>query len=87
MADDKKKFDGVTELSLDDLDGASGGYIYSNGDDPDYPYELIDDRTGDVLAYFTRKQDAIDSAKFNGISAKSITWDQLKNLRELNGTY
>ncbi len=84
---DEKKFKGVAELSLDDLDGASGGYIYSNGDDPEYPYELIDDRTGDVIAYFARKQDAIDSARDGKISTKEITWEQLKTLRELNGTY
>ncbi len=84
---DKKKYDGVAELSLDDLDGASGGYIYSNGDDPEYPYELIDDKTGDVLAYFARKQDAIESARLDNISTREITWEQLKTLRELNGTY
>lgn len=85
--DEKKKFDSVHELSLDELDGATGGYIFMNGDDPDFPYELIDDRTGNVIASFQSKQDAIESARDWELSTKSITWDELNNLRKISGVY
>ncbi|MCR5403882.1 MAG: hypothetical protein K6E91_08725 [Butyrivibrio sp.] len=82
-----KKFNEARELSLDELAGATGGYVYFNGDDPNYPYELIDDRTGNVIAAFQSKQDAIDSANLNGFSTKALSWDELNNLRKISGVY
>lgn len=84
---EKKKYDSAHELSLDELDGATGGYIFAGGDDPDYPYELIDDKTGNVIACFQSKQDAIESAKDWNLSRKTLTWEELNNLRKISGVY
>ena len=84
MADGKREIKNYNEgelISKDMLKNVNGGYIFSNGDDPDYPYEMIDDLTGDVVCRFARKQDAIDSAILNGSSAQELTWDQLNLLR------
>lgn len=82
-----KKYDSVHQLTLEELGGTTGGYLFTNGDDPEYPYELIDDKTGNVIAYFQNKNDAIESAKNMELSTKKLTWDELNNLRKISGVY
>lgn len=74
----------LTELNFEDLDAVSGGYIFEtmykaevNG------YEVIDDKTGDVVERFRDCEhwEARKYAREHGYSDKLISWDELRLLR------
>lgn len=80
---DNKKLS-IMELRHADLETISGGYIFEtmykaevNG------YEVIDDKTGDVVKRFRdyERWEARKYAREHGYSDKLISWDELRLLR------
>ena len=78
------------QLDLDDLDEASGGYIFSPGD----KYEVIDER-GDVVktVYLSSRSEvghilaarqAGAEARARGLSDDLLSWSELNDLRSKN---
>ena len=65
---DEKKAEGRVGLSLDELEGVSGGYIVHRTSRPASPfcspYMIVDDKTGRKLGY----EDTLDAAR------KSAGW-------------
>ena len=74
------------ELSSEDLEKINGGYIY-NGPHTCGQYEVIDDKTGDVLERFWLSADAIHYAKRTGNSTDYISWPELVSLRDTYQNY
>lgn len=68
-------------LTEEELGNVSGGFIYTNPNGGNTPYELIDDLTGSTLACFGSKQDCVDSAKLNNINVREIDLNQLNQIR------
>ncbi len=68
-------------LSEQELGSICGGFMYYNPNGGSTPYELIDDLNGNTLAYFSSKQDCIDSAKLNNMSPREIDLNQLNQIR------
>lgn len=73
----------IKKLSVEELEGAGGGYTFDPG--PGEGFEVIDDRTGKVIAgdqyYITSIYDAQRIAEEMGQSPRRITWSQLEQLR------
>lgn len=75
---------GLAKVSDDDLESVAGGYLYQ-GNDPyneDY-YEVIDDKTGEVLwsGNLNTLYEAWEVADKYGASHALIDWDYLEILR------
>ena len=91
---DEKKTEGTVEdasveLSVDDLEEASGGYILNRGKNcPDYfPYSVVDDKTGE-RSCLSNTPDGLEAiAKERGFSTEVIDSARYKELfgRELPG--
>lgn len=74
---DKK--DGITQndqmLSLEDLEGVTGGYLFNqanNFNGGKEVWEIIDDKTGEVLATTTDKEEALLYCKLRKLSSYEI---------------
>ena len=73
----------------DKLDDAAGGYIFDthsthfdeNGNGY-HRFEVIDDKTGDVLRVAKSKRGAYQIASDLGMSLETLNWTQLARLRE-----
>ena len=86
--------DNMKELSLNEMEQAGGGYIfvvfegspYFAPEIKMYRYEVIDDKTGNVLAFFDKPMPAEYYAACNGLSTSEIDWDTLEKLRKDAGT-
>ena len=85
---DEKKTEGTVEdasveLSVDDLEEASGGYVLYEENCPDsFPYSVVDDKTGEKSCYNNILGNARETAKANGFSTEVINqaqYDQLFN--------
>ena len=72
MADDKIR------LNPEELDKVSGGYLF----DADEGWEVIDDRTGDVIAGGLSEDEAVNLCFKLGIDYDEIDWDELNDLRQ-----
>ena len=74
---DKKKPEDTVELSVDDLEEASGGYVVCSGHSQ---FEVVDDNTGDVRAstrsFIHAKRTAIEQR----VRPEMITSDRYKEL-------
>lgn len=79
MKNTDKKF-----LNLDHLENISGGYLFDiTSKHAGRNIEVIDDKTGDVVAVF-RPYEEWEARKFaqdHGLSTEYITWDQVRMLR------
>ena len=71
----------MVELTDDQLEGISGGYLFQNEKDE---WEVIDDGNGEVLASFSTDLKASTYAKSIGMSTKAIDWEDLASLRGLD---
>ena len=69
------------KLNEEELEQAAGGYILDN-DNLECEWQVIDDKTGDVIRRGMRRWEAEDYANTHGISAKRLSWNELKVLRE-----
>ena len=71
-----------------ELENVSGGFIFNStgiaGADPWNNWEVIDNKTGDVISRFHTKEEALACAgSFHGSAydTMEIKWDDLCNLR------
>lgn len=76
------------KLSVDELEEVTGGVIFNAsgiiGADANNPWEVLDNRNGNVLARFSNKQDAINKANSYGggaMDSLEVNWDQVLKLR------
>ena len=69
------------ELSEEELKQAAGGYIFDN-ENLEYEWEVIDDKTGNVIRRGMARWEAEDFASSHGLSTKRLSWNELKRLRE-----
>ena len=76
-----KKLREENKLSADELDEVNGGYIYLNDK---FNYEVIDDKTGDILAEHYYWGDAVRDCKKRGLSDIQIDDNFLNNLRGID---
>ena len=90
---DEKKTEGTVEdasveLSVDDLEEASGGYVLYEENCPDsFPYSVVDDKTGE-RSCLSNTPDGLEAiAKERGFSTEVIDSARYKELfgRELPG--
>lgn len=70
------------------LDNVTGGLIFNasniSGSDPNRPWEVIDNKNGNVLARFASKDDAIANAKQYGGNPYNVMetdWNTVVSLR------
>ena len=82
----------MEEIKLNEMEQVNGGYIFAVFEGYDdwgarYTYEVIEDKTGNVLASFDERFEAKDYAWEHGQSYDRIDWPQLKKLREEAGIY
>ena len=73
-------------LSKEDLKKVTGGYVYNTGNislSGGYvKYEVIDDKTGEVLQTAKGYNEAIRIAQQRGVGTREISKAQLNRLRE-----
>ena len=78
---EKKVEDASVELSVDDLEEASGGYVLYEENCPDsFPYSVVDDKTGEKSCYNNILGNAQETAKANGFSTEVINQAQYDRL-------
>lgn len=71
-------------LNDEELEKVNGGLVFIDGADEARPYEVINDRNGDVLGRYSSYEDALRAAREEfGVSTDRIFWDQLSVLRSL----
>jgi len=86
MAEDdiRSTFESDAELTDEELDGVTGGYVFFNGEG----YEVIDEKGNVVKTYWGTKIDdhrhARNHALELGLSDQDITWYELDALRRSN---
>lgn len=82
--------DKKNRINDDMLESVNGGYLFLSegisGADPDYPWEIIDDK-GDVKGRFSKNEfeSARKAAKAMGYSDEVIGWDELCRIRKDHG--
>lgn len=76
------------KIDLNELENVSGGLIFNasniSGADPAKPWEVIDNKNGNVLARFASKNEAIANASqygSNPYNAMEVDWDAVTRLR------
>ncbi|MBR5376573.1 MAG: hypothetical protein IK139_04770 [Lachnospiraceae bacterium] len=84
---------GIEKINDDDLSNASGGVIFNasniSGADPNNPWEVLDDHTGNNIyingqkQVFATRQEALDAAKRIGANSMEVSWDQVLQMRGL----
>ena len=83
---DEKKTEGTVEdasveLSVDDLEEASGGYVLRQDKDyGSFPYVVIDDKTGKVGSFHNILGNAQADARRDGFSDEVISTGQFEQL-------
>jgi len=75
----------MKEINLNEMEKVNGGYIFRYGDYDHncVVYEVINDKTGDVMEtfYYDDIDGAFDYADSHGMCCWLITWDELAQLR------
>ena len=79
------------KIDDNDLENVSGGVLFNStgisGADPEKPWEVLDDHTGEIIYFNGKKQvfktrkEAIDAAKRLGLNTMEFTWDQVLEKR------
>lgn len=76
------------KLGDDQLEEVNGGVIFNAsgiiGSDPNMPWEVLDNRNGNVLCRFSNKADAERQAKSYGggaMDSLEVDWNQVLKLR------
>lgn len=79
MVEEKNKVQEVEEVGGKNLDEISGGVIFhtprplrENSDHPGHWYEVLDDKSGEPIAFFASLGQAKDYCKVHRVSAKRI---------------
>ena len=79
-----------TSLTKEEMEQAGGGGIFMYPEDPNnwetMVYEVIDDRTGNVMAKFGNNYyyEAECFAKAHGMTTDFMAWEDVNNLRKGN---
>ena len=72
-------------LTDDELNNVAGGVIFNasgiSGADHNNPWEVLDDKTGDVRGRFANRDDAVAYAGRMGQNHMEVNWDQVQQLR------
>jgi|GEM_PF-6655286 len=76
MSDEIKS---TSELSGEQLEGVSGGYIFYNNEND--TYEVLDDYDGHVMEAFEDYEDAVEEADREGMYTDLADWGTVKDLR------
>lgn len=77
----------VNAERIDDsnLENVSGGVIFNSsgiiGADKNNPWEVLDDRNGNVIGRYATRDDAIANAGKSGQNHMEVNWDQVQQLR------
>lgn len=78
----------IEKINDQELENASGGLIFNatniSGADPRNPWEVIDNKNGNVIARFATRDQAVAKASSYGsnpYNAMEIDWNALQNLR------
>ena len=79
----------MNKINDEALENVNGGLIFNakniSGSDPKNPFEVLDDKTGDVLARAANYDAAVQMAKNIGRSTEyTEDWDRIQNLRKGN---
>lgn len=76
------------KINAADLENVTGGFVFDakniSGSDPANPWEVIDNKNGNVLARFPSKQQAVAQAQSYGsnpYNGMDIDWDGVCKLR------
>lgn len=79
-------------INDNDLGKTSGGVIFNatgiSGADPDKPWEVLDDKTGNniyidgVKQVFETREKAVEAAKKIGANHMEVNWNQVLQMRE-----
>ena len=82
----------MKEITLNEMEQVNGGYIFKvecgfDGWDEICYFEVIDDKTGNVIDDFDRLDDAREFARVIGQSDRFINWPALNKLRIEAGIY
>ena len=73
----------ISALDPNDLENVAGGYVYHARHHADYNYEVIDDRSGEVLGRYETRGAAKLAAQQLGQKTDSIhRYSKLKKIRE-----
>ena len=69
-------------LNDDELEKVSGGYVFTEGEDDDLPFEVINDARGNVLGRYSSLEEAKRAAREEfRMSEDTISWIELMKLR------
>lgn len=79
------------KIDDNDLGNVSGGVLFNSsgirGADPEKPWEVLDDRTGEIIylngrkLVFETREEAADFAERLGLNTMEYTWDKVLYLR------
>ena len=79
------------KIDDNDLGNVSGGVLFNStgisGADPEKPWEVLDDHTGEIIYFngekqvFKTRKEAIEAAKRLGLNTMEFTWDQVLEKR------
>ena len=79
------------KIDDNDLGNVSGGVIFNSsgisGSDPEKPWEVLDDHTGEIIYFngvkqvFKTRKEAIEAAKSIGVNLLEYNWDEVLCLR------
>ena len=72
----------MKELTAQEMDKISGGYIYDNGDEDDEKRWVVIDLKGNVYKVCKGKVHAMEVSKQDGLGTRIITAEELQRLRE-----
>ncbi len=78
LSEEAKESIEVNKLEDEELENVNGGYLFYNSD---YNYEVIDDKTGEVLATHMWYADASSDCERRGISKTPVSWTKVEQLR------
>lgn len=72
----------MADVQDESLDEIAAGYIHHNYEGSgNTTWEVIDDMTGDVIATFRSKRDAMAAARDYCLSKDEIRWSEVQKLR------
>jgi len=70
----------VNNEKLDDVSGGAYWYAGKYAQDPEHPWEVIDDETGEIMGSYATKRQAKQEAKLKGSS--TVRYYRLKTLNK-----
>lgn len=73
----------LNDLNPEKLESVAGGYVYYASNHPDFKYEAIDDKTGNVLGrYKTFEEAKLAARRFGNTDEMIFRYSTLNKIRE-----